>query len=175
MVVARRKRSEHFDLTLYGTCPECVSWMFLVEIKRHQKERCLAIKQKREHLPSTSQNLQTQSKLLKGDAIEIFQGASNMLKEKVLCPMRRGDVKTVVMSDRLIIRLGEEWLAKSSRNYLRCGNYTSDRMRRVARLLLECRNIQQNHQTMEDLINVGGVDVIIEASQRLSGSDGALT
>ena len=73
-----------------------------------------------------------------------------MLKEKVLCPMRRGDVKTVAMSDRLIIRLGEEWLAtKSSRNYLRCGNYTSDRMRRAARLLLECRKIQQDKQTME--------------------------
>ena len=87
--------------------------------------------------------------------------------------MRREDVKTVAMSDRLIIRLGEEWLAKSSRNSLRCGNYTSDRMRRAARLLLECRKIQQNHQTMEDCINVGGVDVIVEASQRLPGSDGA--
>ena len=77
------------------------------------------------------------------------------------------------MSDRFIIRLGEEWLAKSSRNSLRCGNYTSDTMRRVARLLLECRKLQQDKKTMENIITVGGVHAILEASQRLSGSDGA--
>ena len=112
--------------------------------------------------------MQTQSKLLRGDAIEVYQGASynSLLKEQVLCPMRRGDVQKVAMSDRFIIRLGEEWLAKSSRNYLRCGNYTSDRMRRGPRLLLECRKLQQDKKTMEDLITVGGVDAILEASQK---------
>ena len=110
--------------------------MYLTELERHLKQRCLAAKLTPDQIPTTSANLQFHSQGLKGVKMSEYDGASTILKEAVINQMHRGEVKNTVMSDRLIIRLGEEWLAKASRNPLRRANYTSDRMRRMAKLLL---------------------------------------
>ena len=87
--------------------------------------------------------------------------------------MHKGTVKDVVMSDKLIIRLGEEWLAKNSRNKLHRGNYTSERIMRAARLLIECKERMPNKTTMEDFLIPQCVDIIIEATLACAGSEGA--
>ena len=174
IVLARRKRGEEFDIEQYGPCPECYTWMILSDIARHQRETCLAISLMPDHVASCSKNLEIMSKMLKGTTDELLQGASERLRDQVIVPMHRGEIKSTVMSDRLIIRLGEEWLAKASRNSLRRGNYASDRMRRAAKLLIECRKLQKvdKQQSFEDFITPEFVDTIIHASQNLSGSDG---
>ena len=182
VVLARRKRdSDEFNINDYGPCPECFKWMDLTEISRHQKQtrgkvKCLAIDLlKHDYACSSTSTLKMHSMILRGDIGDNYTKASELLQEEVLNPMRRGEIKDIVVSDRLIIRLGEEWFAKCSRNPLRRGSYTSSRMKRIAKLLLECRKIKPEMSTMEEFLTPQQIDTIISACKILSGCEGHFT
>ena len=162
IVLARRKIEDEFDIEQYGPCPDCYSWIILTDITRHQRETCLAVSLEPDHLMSSSKHLAIHSKILKGADDELYQGASKLLKDQVIDPMHRGEIKSTVMSDRLIMRLGEDRLAKCSRNPLCRGNYASDRMWRAV------RHEHQGEQSMEDFIKPEMVDTLLAASQKLS-------
>ena len=66
VVIARRKQNMEFDIEQYGPCPECYSWLFMKELDRHQKEKCLALKTKQIPIQTSYVNLEIHSKLLKG-------------------------------------------------------------------------------------------------------------
>ena len=171
-IVLSRHPTEDFDIDYYGPCPACLSWMRSSEIQRHQKTgRSLALKLRKTsdeiNHQSSALNTRKKSDTLKGNEITTLFTASDLLQNEVLIPMHAGEIKEVVIKDCLIIhvRLGETWLSKASRNKLRRGNYTSERIRRMGKLLLECRR-------NEDMVSPDHVETIIDASLRLSGCSG---
>lgn len=86
--------------------------------------------------------------------------------------MNRGEVHAVVTSDKMIIALGEQWLVKTAGNYVRSANYTSERMRSMARLLIAIRHRTNNTGVnLIECICPDQFDVCVEAAISMSGDE----
>ena len=171
LVVARRQQNHEFSSEEYGPCSECLQWMKISDIHRHQAStRCLALQLKSKPI-SHGSSIRMQAKLLKSPPNQSYEEASPLLKEEVLDKMRAGETRNIAMGDRIVVKLGEEWLSKSCGNDRKRGNYSSEHMRRVANLLIETRKIDSEKclYTMEEFLEPGSVDLIIQASKSMAG------
>ena len=122
--------------------------------------RCLA------ELDSTllalASNLKYKFDLLKGVFPPEPHQASDLLKEAVLLKMQNEEVKYVIMQDELLLKLGEEVV---SRNALCKGTYTSARLRRMGRLMVEVKKIfNDQRKKFIDFINPQGLDILMKAT-----------
>ena len=85
--------------------------------------------------------------------------------------MHKDEVTTTVINDRIIISLGEQWFNKSIRNKVRRCNYSSDHMRRAARLLMFARKRDNTIKTMSDLLTPSFFDIIVDGAFEMAGQD----
>ena len=166
LIIARRSPTEQIDIDTYGPCPKCLQWLKEHELRRHRQDRCIAHK-KSEMIPSLTK-LVHQCRILK-EKIEIDKHISPALKT-VLTNMRRDEITQIVQSDSSIILLGEEWLMKASKNFLRRANYTSERMRRVGKLLLELRKCVPEKKSFDEFLHPAYFDLIVKCVLTLTDS-----
>ena len=169
LILSRRNPKEKsFDVKEYGPCPTCFLWIKNKDMKRHTKVRCIAVT--KSDPKETPTNPTIQSRILKGEG---FCG-SKLLQREVY-PSMSGDRESLVaQKDELISNLGEEWFNKSQRNKLRHKNYASDHMRRCARMLLLCRELNPAAgETMSDFIKPECFDTVLEAAMMSAGGTGA--
>jgi len=99
----------------------------------------------------------------------ITPNASEKLKREVFSIMRRDEETAIAQSDGLIVALGEKWLRMNISNKVRRKYYTSEKMRRSARFLLEVRNlIEKQTMTLTDCIKGTMFDICCEAALRIA-------
>ena len=165
LVLARRPSSTHFDVNDYGPCPSCYLWVKEDCLSQHQRKRCI-VRNLRKIDKSSIDSLVMQSRILKG--AHSATCGSKRLHAEVIEKMRAGEIRTAAKNDPLICLLGEEWLLKATRNPLRRGNYASDHMRRAAKLLLECRKLDESIETMADCLCASKIDILIQAAGNIS-------
>ena len=146
----------------YGPCPTCLSWVKETNLKKHTSH-CVGTHDKHS-IPGIG-TLIHNSRLLASKEDNIL--ASPRLL-KIIHNMRRGDVKELCKIDKLIIALGEEWLIKSFGNVVRSQNYTSDRMRSMARFLRKLQEITGEENSLLNYLTPFHFDNCVKAAVNLS-------
>ncbi|ESO97052.1 hypothetical protein LOTGIDRAFT_174659 [Lottia gigantea] len=155
-----RRPLEQFTATDYGPCPNCLEWISKSNIKRHQS-RCISLENS--FGVQTKRNLLLQSDVASG---RFISSASKFLKDEVFSSMTVDDITEVAKSDVLIIALREYWLRQNIDNPLKRANYSSQRMRLAARLLIELQKqtSEECSMTMWDFLQPSYFDSIVNAA-----------
>ena len=156
LLVARRKYP--FDSSKYGPCFNCLQWGISSNLGRHQANSCVATT---EGERVSNGELQTQAKVVMGS---INPEASPQLVREVFPIMTCDDISGVAQKDPLIVAFGNFWLNMSIENRMRRKYYTSERMRLVARLLIELRRITSRNLQMQEFLHPQYFDNVISAA-----------
>lgn len=167
LIVARRENGKAFDQTEYGPCDRCLLWLKLSDISKHQKYRCIALKTSNAMTVSTKKGIaMLKAKLLRGDGTKV---KISPLLQEVIGVIRDPGIQKAILDNRIICELGEEWLAKSSRNKLKRKAYAAERMRLTARLLLKCQELDAECRSIDTLLTMRNFDLLIKGALMLAG------
>ena len=150
-----RRPNNDFDLSTYGPCPRCYSWICKKLLWKHQKF-CMV----------ECETLSTASILTLSDALSyrITPCASRKMQREVFFIMKNDEIGKVARKDSLIIMLGNQWLQKNVGNRLKRGRYTSAVMRLASKLLINIRKLQPSENNMSDYLKPENFDNIVKAT-----------
>ena len=160
MILTRRERCDEFNSTWYRPCPHCLEWLRISSLKKHSPT-CL----------DAESHVSKEDMMIKSDVLLglITPNASDKLIREVFSIMRRDEETAIAQSDGLIVALGEKWLKMNISNKVRRKYYTSEKMRRSARFLLEVRKLADKPTlTFNDCIKGTMFDICCEAALRLA-------
>ena len=98
--------------------------------------------------------------------------ASNVLREKVLAPMKNDEISFKVQKDELILMFGSALMEKGGSK--QC-HYISQRMRQLSRLLIKLNERQEG--SLESFLKPASFDIVLSAVKELCefsyGTDGS--
>ena len=175
IILGRRleARSDTFDHTEYGPCPNCLEWIKRKFISRHQV-----------HCPGADKSIHNSRSLLltQSDALSgrISNTASNILVKEVFAVMQQDDIGKVAKADPLIIAVGNNWMDKMRGNTLNRKYYTSGIMRLLGKFLINLRrqavdqlevNSRSDANTLSDYIRPQHFDKCINAALECAAQD----
>jgi len=165
-VILDRRPLGKFDLSQYGPCPRCLTWMSKKLMWKHM--RCCPVEVIGEFVTSTA--ILVQSDCLVG---RIEKVASKKLVKEVFSIMRNDPVAKVARNDALICMLGNMWLQKNVGNQLNRGKYTSQVMRLAAKLLMNLRKVQptKNNEDLCWYLHPENFESIVKATLITAASD----
>lgn len=126
ILLDRRPSEASFDVSQYGPCPQCLSWIKKTVLARHSK----LCPNNKADFHQTKGALITSSDVL---AQRIPSVASKSLME-VFAIMRNDKYGKRAKRDQIIIMVGNMWMDKNVGNILKRGNLTSAVIRLLGRL-----------------------------------------
>lgn len=164
MLLARRSVSHSFCIDDYTPCPNCLEWIRISVLKRHQPH-CPA----RTDFTVSKGSLIIQSKIITG---KIDGNASKSLVGEVFPIMIEDGVGKVAKTDPLIINLGNQWMQRNVGNRIMRKYYTSSIMRLAARLLINARQMTKDDSiSMDSLLQPKYFDIVAQAALKCSKQD----
>ena len=128
IILGRRFRDIHFDLSKTGPCPKCFRWMTLKLLGKHRCPEMIS--------SETPRTLITRSMVMCG---RISPQASQSLQKEVYTVMLHDEVGMVCRQDPLIISVGNLWMQRNAGNQLMRASYTSAIMRLCSNMLIILR------------------------------------
>jgi hypothetical protein len=97
-------------------------------------------------------------------------GASKELESEVFSKMKNDEINDLIKKDSLLITFGNAVIKENYRNQLKRGKYTSDKLRLVARVIIEAQKGPSNHDCdVEALIKANKFKDIVRAAKFVSG------
>ncbi|XP_030843815.1 uncharacterized protein LOC115924951 isoform X2 [Strongylocentrotus purpuratus] len=161
LILYRRPTGE-FDHRMYGPCPECLEWLKLNSLPKHQKT-CSGRKLKPKDSSTGKGSLIIQSKILSN---RISAKASTLLRNEVFTIMRVDEKSYIAQQDPLIIAVGESYLRRNIANETKRKYYASQRMRDCSKLLMQVRERDASMKSLDmwGLLRPTHVDLVVEAS-----------
>ena len=135
LILARRPK-EAFMSSDYGPCPNCLEWLNVKTLQRHQK-KCKSFTTTEIAKKPSKKVLQLKSDIISGrygiDSTSKFQ-------KEVYSIMTRDKITDLAKKDKLIVSLGESWYKRSVGNPKR-KYFASQHMRLMSRLLINLRSL----------------------------------
>lgn len=167
ILLARRDAEERFTISDYGPCPNCLEWLKLTVITRHQST-CVAKDKSGAHM--TKGNLLMQSSVISG---RVSAKASETMLKEVFPAMRCDEIGLTAQKDPLIIALGNQWLIRNVGNKLMRKYYASAVMRLSSRLLIELRSMvtPSTGTDMEDYLSPLYFEHVAKAALKVARQD----
>jgi len=157
-----------FQVCKYDPCPDCLGWVLLKSIKRHQKTCCGRDKSK--NIAVSKSYLIVQSDILTG---KLSASASKALVEETFTIMKNDDISDVAKSDPLIVTLGNNWMLRNAGNKIMRRYHTSSIMRLVAKFKMALQNCCSDNtgKDMNEFLQPKYFDMIIAAAIKCSSQD----
>ncbi|KAL4237610.1 hypothetical protein ACF0H5_002324 [Mactra antiquata] len=97
--------------------------------------------------------------------------ASPALINEVFKNMLMDDIGNLARKDHLIVRLGNKWMEKNIGNRLKRGKFTSQIMRKVARLLLNFKKETNTDYCLSDYLKPCYFDEVAKSTLVVAGRD----
>ncbi|XP_071830036.1 uncharacterized protein [Apostichopus japonicus] len=162
LLVYKRPKLGTMHVEDYIPCPDCQGYFAKKSLWRHQKKCTL---KKAKENPTTSRTAQCQKA---GRALLPTKSPCSAKLQEILAGMRTDSVVVTIRADSWICKLGEHHCDDSSTiNH----NIVSERMRRIARLLLETQQINASIKSAKDLVDPAHFDDVILGVNICSGFD----
>jgi hypothetical protein len=165
--LGRRQSHGIFDVATFGPCPNCLKWIKLKVMKRHQP-KCPG--RQRYSSSDSRQTLILQSNVLSG---RLCEHASTALKNEVFTILRPDEVGRIAQNDPLIVALGNKWMERNVGNKLMRKYYTSGVMRLAARLRLHLNNLKHLEEgpELENYLVPEHFDDVVKAALLCAAQD----
>ena len=158
-VLRRPATSNIVNVKDYKPCPYCTVFVTIAELWSHTKT-C----EKNVHQEHNS-NVAKKADLLCFPNQNVA-GATTELQEMVLGNMKKDEITKVVLSDELITTFGSFLLCSQG---LRKANLISQRMRILARLLIQLKVVTSEENDLKGFILPRFFDVVVRATKLLGG------
>lgn len=160
LIVKYRPSGESANADLYGPCPFCYGYYIRRELWRHKCPlKPKEVDNSRSKLAVTSMLLLPQSSI---------QGP---LLQKVVCTMKTDQISRVAKSDETIIQLGEKLCNKHGHDSDKY-NYVRQKMREMARLVMELRKTTQlPNSSLASFFHPKYYRILVTCSRIVSGFD----
>ena len=126
LIVRYRPNGDNADPDMYGPCPFCFGYYIRRELWRH---KCPL---------KPTQADKSRSKMAVTSLLLLPNDNLNSLLHKVVCTMKQDQISRVAKSDETILKLGEKLCNKHGHENDKY-NYVRQKMRELARLLMELR------------------------------------
>lgn len=166
-VYRRPSADEKCEASAFIPCTHCLAFVKKHDLWRHVKQ-CPFNNEKRaeEDEPVVHRRLQYESEMLLF-ANKLPDGCSESLSSLVLSTMKLDEIKRVVKGDKLILLVGSSLLERGGSSKI---SYISQRMRTLARLLIELQEQTSNNcSKLSNFIAPSSFDDIVQATRSLSG------
>ncbi|KAJ8018642.1 hypothetical protein HOLleu_43267 [Holothuria leucospilota] len=150
---------EKRESSQYLPCADCIAYFPRHCLHRHKKT-CPEASNK-------SKGVRHQAASL---ALLAKSGKYSKMVHQIVCGMVQDDLCNAIRSDDLICKLGEYYT--TGLNNIRQRHDVSQKMREVARLLIQARGLDKSIRQSEDLIDPQKHAVVIEAVHTCAGFDG---
>ena len=160
VIVVERRPSEDVPYQLYLICEFCVGYYHKTELSRHM--RTCKLKPIDAEITGRVQS--------RASMLSYQDPAVSVALKKIISCMNVDDVSLCVRSDNLLIQYGNKLCIRHRKSGDQ-QHYISNKMRELARLLLEARQYSTNIKTMNDIILPNNFDFVVQAVTELAGWD----
>ena len=166
-VCRRPAEDEIIDPKTFKPCPHCLGFVQKHELWRHVANCPFNERKKKGDTEANNRKLQYESQLLlfgsqdssNHDAISLG------LREHVISSMRVDEISMTAKTDELILTFGKSLFEKSGSGK---ANYISQKMRSLARLLMELRKLSPGKgYSLADFISPTEFDLVVTATKNL--------
>lgn len=160
-IVPKRQATHESSATDYLPCRFCFAMYVKTELWRHHR-RC-HLKEKEDG--PLNRKVQSSSSLILPTDIAISRGVKDVIGRMVY-----DRVTQIVSADPLIISLGERMFSKNG-EVVRHHSDIRNKMREMARLVMEARKVDKDIVHLQDLIDPSKFDTVLQAVKTMTGFD----